>query len=161
MSQQPSATVTGSLPAAVLGGKACGISRLGGSHHQPHYRLACKQSTNWRMIIPKKFLLCYESSRPHDRFAHLGIQQREWESLENLTLNFFFFLSKTFTGLWKYRVLEGTNKTLCTSGSRRKDQWPHTRLSQTCCVCLGVCSRGAGWRWPVMWSEALIAFWET
>ena len=33
---------------------------------------------------------------------------------------------------WGNRLLEGTNKTLCTSGSRRKDQWPHKRLTQTC-----------------------------
>ena len=30
------------------------------------------------------------------------------------------------------RLLEGTNKTLCTPGLRRKEQWPHERLTQTC-----------------------------
>ena len=30
------------------------------------------------------------------------------------------------------RLLEGTNKTLCAPGPRRKEQWPHRRLSQTC-----------------------------
>ena len=29
------------------------------------------------------------------------------------------------------RCLEGANKTLCTPGPRRKEQWPHKRLSQT------------------------------
>ena len=29
---------------------------------------------------------------------------------------------------WENRLLEGTNKTLCTSGPRRKEQWPHKRL---------------------------------
>ena len=29
------------------------------------------------------------------------------------------------------RCLEGSNKTLCTPGPRRKEQWPHKRLSQT------------------------------
>ena len=33
---------------------------------------------------------------------------------------------------WGKRLLEGTNKTLCTVGPRRKEQWPHRRLSQTC-----------------------------
>ena len=33
---------------------------------------------------------------------------------------------------WGNRLLEGTNKTLCTPGPRRKEQWPHQRLSQTC-----------------------------
>ena len=32
--------------------------------------------------------------------------------------------------LW--RLLEGTNKTLCAPGPRRKEQWPHKRLTQTC-----------------------------
>ena len=30
------------------------------------------------------------------------------------------------------RLLEGTNKALCTSAARRKEQCPHRRLSQTC-----------------------------
>ena len=33
---------------------------------------------------------------------------------------------------WGNRVLEGTNKTLCAPGPRRKEQQPHRRLSQTC-----------------------------
>ena len=33
------------------------------------------------------------------------------------------------------RLLEGTNKTLCTPGPRKKEQCPHKRLSRTClCV---------------------------
>ena len=33
---------------------------------------------------------------------------------------------------WGNRFLEGTNKTLCTPGPRRKEQWPHKRLTKTC-----------------------------
>ena len=33
---------------------------------------------------------------------------------------------------WGKRLLEGTKKTLCTPGPRRKEQWPYKRLSQTC-----------------------------
>ena len=32
---------------------------------------------------------------------------------------------------WGNRPLEGTNKTLCASGPRRKEQWPHERLTKT------------------------------
>ena len=32
---------------------------------------------------------------------------------------------------WGNRRLEGTNRTLCTPGPRRKEQWPHRRLTQT------------------------------
>ena len=37
----------------------------------------------------------------------------------------------TFTGRGN-RLLEGTNKTMCTQGARRKKQCPQKRLSQTC-----------------------------
>ena len=33
---------------------------------------------------------------------------------------------------WGNRLLEGTNKTLCTPGPRRKAQWSHKRLTQPC-----------------------------
>ena len=33
---------------------------------------------------------------------------------------------------WGNRLLEGTNKTLCIPGPRRKGQWPHKRLIHTC-----------------------------
>ena len=33
---------------------------------------------------------------------------------------------------WGNRLLEGTNRALCTPSPRRKDQWPHKRLTQTC-----------------------------
>ena len=39
--------------------------------------------------------------------------------------------TRTYTGLGD-RLLEGTNKTLCAPGSRRKEQWPHRKLTQTC-----------------------------
>ena len=32
---------------------------------------------------------------------------------------------------WQNRLLEGTKRPLC-AGSRRKEQWPHKRLTQTC-----------------------------
>ena len=32
---------------------------------------------------------------------------------------------------WGNRLLEHTNKTLCTPGPRRKEQWPYKRLTQT------------------------------
>ena len=33
---------------------------------------------------------------------------------------------------WNSLALEGTNSTSCTQGPRRKEQWPHKRLTQTC-----------------------------
>ena len=42
---------------------------------------------------------------------------------------------------WGNRLMEGMNKTLCPSGPRRKEQWPHKGLTQTCQV-----SRSFWWR---------------
>ena len=52
------------------------------------------------------------------------------------------------------RLLQVTNKTLCTPGPRRREQWPQNRLTQTC---LWV-SRSL-WQkpWPAAGSEALSA----
>ena len=36
------------------------------------------------------------------------------------------------SGSFPMTLLEGTSKTLCAPGSRRKEQWPHKRLTQTC-----------------------------
>ena len=45
--------------------------------------------------------------------------------------------------VWGNRHLEGTNKTLCASGARRKEQCPHKTLSQTY-ECVGVSGGGLG-----------------
>ena len=44
---------------------------------------------------------------------------------------------------WANKLLEGTNKTLCTPGPSRKKHWPHKRLSQTCLWVL----KDLWWRW--------------
>jgi len=43
------------------------------------------QLTNWRTIIPKKFLHCCEGSRPHIRLPSLEIWPSDWEFPGNLT----------------------------------------------------------------------------
>ena len=58
--------------------------------------------------------------------------------------NHFVFLHFYFLGMalitelpqgWENRLLEGTDKTLCAPGARRKEQYLHKRLIQTClCV---------------------------
>ena len=49
--------------------------------------------------------------------------------------------ARTYTGL-ENRHLEGTNRTLCAPGTKRKEQSSHKRVTQTC---LGV-SRSLQWR---------------
>ena len=38
-----------------------------------------RRPTNWRTIIPKKFLHWYKISRTHHRVPNLRIQKRDWE----------------------------------------------------------------------------------
>ena len=89
-----------------------------------------RQPINWKTIVPKKFSYCCKSSRVNNKFPNLEIQQRNWKPPGNLIL-------KT-SGIWLQNfhrsgetLLEGTKKTLCTPGPRRKQQWPYRRLSQT------------------------------
>ena len=49
------------------------------SHVSPTTEPPSRQPTEWRTIIPKKFLHCCESSRAHNRFPKLGI----WQGTEN------------------------------------------------------------------------------
>ena len=55
--------------------------------------------------------------------------------------------ARIYTGLGN-RLLEGTNKTLCAPGPRRKEQWPHKRLTQTRPWLSRSLSRGMGMQWP-------------
>ena len=52
----------GALAAADLGSMPC----------EPHHRAPNRQSTNWRIIISKKFTHCFESSMVHNRFPMWG-----------------------------------------------------------------------------------------
>ena len=59
---------------------------------------------------------------------------------------------------WGTRLLEGTNKILCTPGPGRKEQGPHRGLTQACpWVSLGVPGRGVGQQYTAAGSGALSA----
>ena len=53
------------------------------------------------------------------------------------------------------KLLEGTNKTVCAPGARKKEQSPHKRLSQTCLWGCKSLWWGVGWQWPAAGSGAL------
>ena len=86
------------------------------------------RSTNWRKIIPKKFSHCCEVSRPQNRLPNLGIQQRDWEFPQNLTLKVSRIWLQNFHRTGEKETLGRTNKTLCALQPRRKEQWPHQEL---------------------------------
>ena len=88
------------------------------------------QPTNWRTIIPKKFLHGCKSSRAHNRFPSLGIWQRVWKPPEFGFEGQWDFIAELpqdwETDPWR------AQRNLFTSGPRRKEQWPRKKLSQTC-----------------------------
>ena len=86
-----------------------------------------RRCTNCRISIPKEFSHCCKSSRSHNRLPNLGIL--DWESPGNLTLTVSRTWYRTCTGLGKQRLLVGTNIKVYPPGPRRKEQWPHKRLS--------------------------------
>ena len=61
----------------------------------------------------KEVLALLQKFYAYNQFPNLGIRQKDWESPRKQTLG-------------------GHNKTLCAPRPRRKEQWPHKRLSQTC-----------------------------
>ena len=98
--------------------------------------------TNWRTIIPNKFLRCWVGSKPRIRLPNLGIQQRDWESPGNLTLK--------DSGIWLQnlhrtegnRFLEGINKTLYTSRPRERRIYLTKDWARPAWVFEGVWQRG-------------------
>ena len=72
----------------------------------------------------KKVLGPQEISQPGDLTKELRtLRESDFEGQWDLI--------RIYKGLGN-RLLEGTNKTLCAPGPRRKEQWPHKRLTQTC-----------------------------
>ena len=61
------------------------------------------QFTYWRTVIPKKFSHYCGCSRPHIRFPNLGIQQRDWKSPGNLTLEVSGIWLQSFHRTWGNR----------------------------------------------------------
>ena len=58
---------------------------------------------------------------------------------------------------WGNRLLEGTNKTLCTQDPGERSSDPHERLTQTCRECPGAFNRSVGQLWPAAGLGALSA----
>ena len=56
---------------------------------------------------------------------------------------------------WRNRLLKGTDRTLCVPEPRRKEQWPHKRLTRLASDCPGVPGRGVGQQWPAAGLGAL------
>ena len=122
---------TGSLAAAVLEDVMC----------EPHHKAIEQTTHKLENNYTKKFSHCCESSRAHNRFPNLGISVR-LRTPREFDFEDQWDLTTELPQDWGNRLLEDTNKTLCASGPRKKEQRPHKRLSRTC---LWV-SRSLQWR---------------
>ena len=98
-------------------------------------------------IIPLKIL-------PRIRLNIIWLKDH-WESPGNLTLEASGIWLQNYTVLGKQTL--GTNETLCSPGPRRKEQWPHKRLTLTCLWVLSSLWQRRGWEWPATGWGALRA----
>ena len=86
----------------------CGVWRKSSWRRSPLAPLYSHRADNpqdWR-IRPKKFSHCCKSSRAHNRFPNLRIQQRDWEP----------------QGIWLWRPV-GFDYRTSTGKSRKTDSW--------------------------------------
>ena len=90
-----------------------------------------RQPTDWRTITPKKFPKCCKSYRAHNIFPSLETQQgTEWDlKASRIWLQNSHRIGET--GFWRDKKTKN-KKHLCATVPRKKEQWPHKRLSQTC-----------------------------
>ena len=113
-----------------------------------------RQPTNWRTIIPKKFPHCCESTRVHNRFPNLGIQQRDWESPENLTLKASRIWLQNFHRTGETDSWRAQTKPCAHQDPGERSSGPTRDWARLLCECPGVSSRGVGQQWPAVWSGA-------
>ena len=119
MGQHWSATGTGVLAAADLGGAECGLSPLGGGRHQLHCRAAEQMTHKLEKNYTKEILALLQ--KPPTDFPTCGSAK----ALRTPREFYFGGQRDLITKLpqdWENRFLKRTNKILCAPGPRRKDQ---------------------------------------
>ena len=146
--QQWPAAGAGALATANLGHAACGISPLGGGHRtiKQTHKLQ-NYYTKETLSLLKKFL------GPTTDFPTCG----SGKGTEN-PLGIWLWVWDLTTELlqdWGNRYLEGTNKTLYAPGPRRKEQWPHQRLTPTCLWVSRSSQKRRDWQRPAAGPGAL------
>ena len=107
-----------------------------------------------RTIIPKKFSYCCKSSRLHNRFPNLGIQQRNCISPGNLTLKVSRIYYRTSTELGK-QTLGGDNKTFMHQDPGDRSSDPTRDWARLAWKCPGVSRGDVNWQWPATGSVSL------
>ena len=144
-----------SSTATCHGDRGSGCSRPGRQCVSPNIESPSRQPTNWRTIIPKKFLHCCKSSRAHNRFPNLGIWQRYWEPPGNLTLKASGIWLQNFhrtgeTDSWRTQTKSCAHQDPGESSSDPTRDWARPAYE-----CPGVSSWGEDQHWPAVGLEAL------
>ena len=91
--------------------------------------VSCMWAENHFLPLKSQFIVTLFTS--YTRKAHpasFALLPMVWEILEWGTINITIYLIL----LYLNRPLQGTNRILCAPGPRRKEQWPHKKLTQTC-----------------------------
>ena len=122
MGQQWPGTGTGALAAADLEGMVCE------PHHRAPEQTTHKLENNYMkevLALLQKFYGPQQIPQPGDLAKGLRSPREfdfegQWDLITECSED------------WGNRLLEGTNKTLCTPGARRKEQDPKKRLSLEC-----------------------------
>ena len=89
--------------------------------------------SDWRTLIPKKSTHWSEGSEPHVRLPNVGVQQWEYEFLENQTLKSSGICLQDFNRAGGNRdsTLGGQTQSSMRIGTQGKEQWCQRRLNQT------------------------------
>ena len=98
------------------------------THHRTAKQMTHRLQNNYTkeiLTVLRKFWDPQQISQPGDLVKGLRTSREldfggQWDLITELPQN------------WGNRLLEGTNKTLCTPGARRKEQGPKKRLSLEC-----------------------------
>ena len=114
-----------------------------------------RQPTNWRTIIPKKFPHCCESTRVHNRFPNLGIQQRDWESPENLTLKASRIWLQNFHRTGETDSWRAQTKPCAHQDPGERSSGPTRDWARLAWKCPGVSRGDVNWQWPATGSVSL------
>ena len=154
--QQWPAAATGALGVATWDTQCVAQALLEEVAISPTTELLSRRPTNCRTIYQRNSCTVKkESSRTHNRFPNLGIQQRYWEPPENLTLE--------ASGIWWQNVhrngetdsWRAQTKPFVHQEPGERSYVPTRDWARLGCECPGSCSRGVSRQWPAVGSGAL------
>ena len=111
----------GALPAADLGGAACGLGPRGGDCHHLHHGATEQTTHKLQNNYTKEVLALLQTFHGTQQMCQPGDLARGLRTPREFDFRGQWGLIPEFPQDWGDRLLEGTNKTLCAPGPRRKE----------------------------------------